>query len=43
MDFLAHLGRVECTEIPYNTFRASRNLHARPLRVKEYLFLVERS
>lgn len=42
MDFLAGLGHVECTEIPYHTFRASRNLHARPLRVKEYLFLVER-
>jgi len=36
------LGTVEVTEIPYNTFRGSRNLRNRNIRVREQLFLVER-
>ena len=40
---LRAVGRVQSTEIPYNTFRGSRNLWERPIHVKEYLFLVERN
>lgn len=40
--FLASLGKVACVEIPYNTYRASRNLRNRALRVHEWFFLVER-
>lgn len=40
--FLGSLGRVETVETRYNAFRGSRNLRARPLHVKEWLFLVER-
>lgn len=39
---LGKLGRVEVAEIPYNTYRGSRNLRGRELMVREYLFLVER-
>ncbi len=42
-DFLGKLGRVACRETPYNAFRGSRNLRSRPLRVREYLFVLERS
>lgn len=40
---LGRAGRVELVEIPYPTFRGSRNLRARAGRVTEYLFLVERN
>ena len=39
---LARVGRVEVFETRYNAFRGSRNLHARPKHLTEYLFLVER-
>ena len=39
---LEHLGRVSVVEIPYNTFRGSRNLRKRSIYVTESLFLVER-
>lgn len=39
---LRRLGRVTVTEVPYNTYRASRNLAARAPKVTEYLFLLER-
>lgn len=39
---LAREGRVKAVEVPYATFRGSRNLRGRPLRVTEQLFLVER-
>lgn len=40
---LGKLGRVACRETPYNAFRGSRNLRSRPLRVREYLFILERN
>lgn len=43
LDFLHPLGSLTCLEIPYNTFRAGRNLAARPLHVVEFLYLLERS
>ena len=39
---LEEIGLVEIVEIPYNTFRACRNLHKRSIHVVEQLFLVER-
>ena len=39
---LQELGRVEVMELPYNTFRGSRNLRGRDIHVTEQLFLVER-
>ena len=42
MDFLKSLGDVRPVEIEYNTFRGSRNLRDRPLKVTEYLFVVRR-
>ena len=39
---LADIGKLEVIEIPYNTFRGSRNLHGRSIHVTEQLFLVER-
>ena len=36
------VGSVEVIEIPYNTFRGSRNLRNRNIHVKEQLFLLER-
>jgi len=41
-DILGREGRVEVVEIPYATFRGSRNLRSRSPRVTERLFLVER-
>ena len=40
--FLSKLGEVTPVEIEYNTFRGSRNLRARALKVKEYLFMVHK-
>lgn len=42
MSFLQSIGDVEPVEIEYNTFRGSRNLRERALKVKEYLFLVNK-
>jgi adenine-specific DNA-methyltransferase len=39
---LKHVGSVQMVEVPYNTFRGSRNLRNRDIRVTEHLFLVER-
>lgn len=39
---LGRIGTVEILETPYNAFRGSRNLHARPRHVTEFLYLVER-
>ena len=39
---LTRYGRVKTVAIPYNTFRASRNLHSRSIHVKEYLFVLRR-
>ena len=41
MAFLGTLGAVTPVEIEYNTFRGSRNLNQRSLKVTEYLFLVK--
>ena len=41
--FLEGLGSVTPLETDYNTFRGSRNLRQRSLKVKEYLFLVKRT
>jgi len=38
---LRERGRTEVVEIPYNTFRGSRNLRNRDIHVTEHLFLVE--
>lgn len=43
MDFLHTLGEVQSVEIEYNTFRGSRNLRNRSLKVTEYLFIVKRT
>ncbi|HZL37679.1 MAG TPA: DNA adenine methylase [Tepidisphaeraceae bacterium] len=39
---LQAVGNLEIIEIPYNTFRGSRNLSGRSIHVTEQLFLVER-
>jgi adenine-specific DNA-methyltransferase len=39
---LRRVGKVDVIEIPYNTFRGSRNLRGRSIRVTEHLYLVER-
>ncbi len=40
--FLQSQGHLETYEIPYATFRGSRNLRNRSLMVHEYLYLLER-
>ncbi|MFH1615751.1 MAG: DNA methyltransferase [Planctomycetota bacterium] len=39
---LKKYGKVEVLEKDYNTFRGSRNLGEREIRVKEYLYIVEK-
>jgi adenine-specific DNA-methyltransferase len=39
---LAKRGKLEVLETAYNTFKGSRNLKARELHVKEYLYLLEK-
>ena len=39
---LEGIGKVEVLETKYNTFRGSRNLKARKIHIKEYLYLVEK-
>ena len=41
-EMLREIGQVKVFEIPYNTYRGSRNLRGRSLYVTECLFLVER-
>jgi len=41
-EMLGSLGRVSRRDIPYNTYRASRNLAGRDRYVSEYLFLLEK-
>lgn len=43
IEFLNSLGKVQPLETDYNTFRGSRNLRDRAIKVKEFLFLLERS
>lgn len=40
---LSRYGSVRTAEIPYPTFRGSRNLSARSLQVSEYLFVVRKT
>ena len=42
-NILQEIGIVNTIEIPYNTFRGSRNLKKRPIHVSEFLFLVEKT
>ena len=42
IEFLNSLGTVQPLETDYNTFRGSRNLRERAIKVKEFLFLLER-
>ena len=42
LSMLREIGDTEMVDIPYNTFRGSRNLRNRPIHVNEYMFLVER-
>lgn len=39
---LQKFGKVEHMQTDYATFRGCRNLHARPIQVKEYLFLLQK-
>lgn len=41
-ELLGRYGRVERREIVYPTYRASRNLRERSIKVSEYLFVVEK-
>ena len=43
LQLLSECGKVTVMEAKYNTFRGSRNLKARDIHVKEYLFLLEKS
>ena len=42
LSMLREIGDTNIVDIPYNTFRGSRNLRNRPIHVTEYMFLVER-
>ncbi|MDR1748345.1 MAG: DNA adenine methylase [Spirochaetaceae bacterium] len=42
VEILDRIGTVTVIEIPYNTFRGSRNLNNRAIHVTEYLYLVEK-
>ena len=42
MDLLPPLGKVTLLQTDYNTFRASRNLSARAIKTKEYLYVLEK-
>ncbi len=43
IELLSKCGKVTVLESQYNTFRGSRNLNARSIHVKEYLFLVAKN
>lgn len=40
---LTQYGKLNVIEIPYNTFRGSRNLGNRTIHVTEYLYIVEKT
>lgn len=40
--FIGGLGSVKLVQIPYNTFRGSRNLRERAIHVTEFLYLLEK-
>jgi adenine-specific DNA-methyltransferase len=42
MALLRQFGSIQLLDMPYNTFRGSRNLRNRDIHVTEHLFLVER-
>ena len=42
IQMLSECGQVQVLESDYNTFRGSRNLKAREIHVKEYLFLLDK-
>lgn len=39
---LKKYGKIKSVQIPYNTFRGSRNLKSRSIHVREYLFVLEK-
>ncbi len=41
-ELLKRFGKLEIRTLPYNTYRASRNLNKRSIYVKEYLFILEK-
>ena len=41
-NMLQKYGSLKTKEIPYNTFRGSRNLNKRSIHVKEYLFILKK-
>ena len=41
-DMLKRYGSLKTVEIPYNTFRGSRNLSGRDIHVREYLFVLKK-
>ncbi|MDR2588339.1 MAG: DNA adenine methylase [Spirochaetales bacterium] len=41
-EMLSRIGKLEVLETRYNAFRGSRNLKAREIHVKEYLYLLEK-
>lgn len=41
-NMLKKYGKLKTVEIPYNTFRGSRNLRSRNIHVSEYLFILEK-
>ncbi|MBO7637759.1 MAG: DNA modification methylase, partial [Treponema sp.] len=41
-EMLQKYGKVKTVEIPYNTFRGSRNLRSRDTYVSEYLFVLKK-
>lgn len=42
IEFLEKLGEVNVVDIDYNTFRGSRNLKSRSIRITEHLFILKR-
>ena len=42
-DFLSQHGEVKVLDIDYNTFRGSRNLSARSIRITEHIFILKRA
>ncbi|MCC8092880.1 DNA adenine methylase [Akkermansia muciniphila] len=42
INFLSKIGKLQSLQTDYNTFRGCRNLNERPIKVKEFLFLVEK-
>ncbi len=42
LSFMEGLGTLTVWDTSYNAFRGSRNLRSRPIKVKEYLYLLEK-